>query len=364
MIAYLGEEIPTKLKPRGSANIKNHIGIQISKYAGCGYRVNKIICDREGAFINLIPQLEQLGIKVEAGNASSHPSGKIDRRIRSIKESVRCLLAALPYSLPPSLLKYAVMFAVTRFNLIRHSPSWSDGASPRELLFGIKTDFRRDCRVFFGEYCQCEVPYPDNSMKLRTLSCIALYPTGSESGSVKFLVLKTMKIISRDKWESVPFPDSIIRFMNNLATKDTTPITRDPVFAVGDINTIIPDAEIIENVPIEGPTNYNPPLRPPLVPIRNISEVYDNETQEEEQIQSVPVPLLPVQTEVLSPSLPLPPSTSMEIISPPAIVEPPVVFPAESETLPLPLNFLPNPVLCLIHLYSLQLLLLLQSHLL
>jgi hypothetical protein len=77
MIAYLGEEIPTKLKPRGSANIKNHIGIQISKYAGCGYRVNKIICDREGAFINLIPQLEQLGIKVEAGNASSHPSGKL-----------------------------------------------------------------------------------------------------------------------------------------------------------------------------------------------------------------------------------------------------------------------------------------------
>jgi hypothetical protein len=37
-----------------------------------------------------------------------------------------------------------------------------------------------------------EVPYPDNSMSLRTLS---LYPTGSCSGSVKFMVLKTMKII-------------------------------------------------------------------------------------------------------------------------------------------------------------------------
>ena len=341
MINYLGEDAPTKTKPRGSANIRNHIGIQISKYSGCGFHVTKIVCDREGAFINLIPQLEQLNIKVEAGAAASHPSGKIDRRIRSIKESVRCLLAALPYSLPTSLLKYAVMFAVSRFNLIRHSPGWSDGASPRELLFGLKTDFRRDCRVFFGEYCQCEVPYPDNSMKLRALSCIALYPTGSESGSVKFLVLKTMKVITRDKWESVPFPESIIRFMNNLAAKDSSPISRDPVFAVGDINTIIPDTDLLQHAPVGGPTNHIPSyIQPPLVPIRNISELHDNEVQEEPlQILPIPPSLPPIEREY-PPSL-HPVQNPTEIISPPIIQEPPIP-PSPIEPHVLPLSELPQ----------------------
>jgi hypothetical protein len=109
--------------------------------------------------------------------------------MRSIKETMRSLLASLQYNVPIAWYRYAAVFCVTRFNLFPHSSTpW--GASPRELM----TDYRRDVRSFFGEYCQCEVPYPDNSMKVRTLSCISLYPTGSRSGSVKFMVLKTMKV--------------------------------------------------------------------------------------------------------------------------------------------------------------------------
>ena len=143
MVNFLNSVTPTKIKPKGSSNLKTHIWIQISKYTGYGFRIVKIICDREGAFVHLIPD----------GNGSSHPSGKIDRRIRSIKESVRSLFAALPYQVPLCIVKYAVMFAVSRFNLFRHHPGWGDGVSPKELLSGVKTDFRRDCRVDFGEYC-------------------------------------------------------------------------------------------------------------------------------------------------------------------------------------------------------------------
>ena len=125
---------------RSYPNLKNHFFLQIDKYKKWGFSVNKVICDREGAFIKLIPDLDRLGIIIEPASGSSHPSGKIDRRIRSIKESVRCIIIALPFQLPMVLLKYAVMFAVTRFNLIRHNPGWADGASPRELLTGRKTE--------------------------------------------------------------------------------------------------------------------------------------------------------------------------------------------------------------------------------
>lgn len=177
--------------------------------------MKKIICDKEGAFVKLTADLERLGIIVESGAGSSHPSGKIDRRIRSIKESVRCTLLSLPYNLPLSLLKYAVMFSVSRFNLFRHSHGWADGTSPRELVTGRKTDYRRDCRAKFGEFCIVDVPYTDNGMQQRGTSCLALFPDGSASGAFKFYSLKTGKIITADKWRSLPYPPEIVDFVNN-----------------------------------------------------------------------------------------------------------------------------------------------------
>ena len=102
------------------------------------FRCEENYLRQEGGFVKMTGELERLGIIVESGAGLSHPSGKIDRRIRSIKESVRCILISLPFNLPLSLLKYAVMFAVSRFNLFRHSQGWADGASPRELVTGGK----------------------------------------------------------------------------------------------------------------------------------------------------------------------------------------------------------------------------------
>jgi hypothetical protein len=88
---------------------------------------------------------------------------------------------------------------------------------------------------------KCEVPYTDNSMSLRTSSCIALYPTGARSGSCKFLVLKTMKIVVRDKWTALPTPQSIIDFVNGIAASGGRVAVRDPVFAVGAKHVSVPD---------------------------------------------------------------------------------------------------------------------------
>jgi hypothetical protein len=109
------------------------------------------------------------------------------------------------------------------------------------LIERIRRSICRDVRVSFGDYVQCQVPYTDNSMSLRTSSCIALYPTGSRSGSCKFLVLKTMKIVVRDKWTALPTPQSIIDFVNGIAANGGRVAVRDPVFAVGAKHVSVPD---------------------------------------------------------------------------------------------------------------------------
>jgi hypothetical protein len=173
LVNVLATDPMSKLGSKTSENLKAHLLAQIARYSLFGFTVSSIVCDSEGGFRSIVPDLELIRVRVEPGASASHPAPQIDRRIRSIKESMRSILASLPYNTPVSWYKHCVIFCVSRFNLFSHSLNpW--GASPRESLTGVKTDFRRDVRVSFGDYVQCEVPYTDNSMSLRTSSCIAL----------------------------------------------------------------------------------------------------------------------------------------------------------------------------------------------
>jgi hypothetical protein len=86
--------------------------------------------------------------------------------------------------------------------------------APREGLTGIKTDFKRDLRVAFGDYCQILERDTDASMKQRTVGGIAVLPTGNMSGSVLFLSLWTGKIVARDQFTILPCPKEVIELLN------------------------------------------------------------------------------------------------------------------------------------------------------
>lgn len=314
---------------RSTPNLRSNLYEQLSKYHAHGFRITSVICDGEGGFRGFFPDLEAIKIRVVSGIAADHPAPKVDRRIRSIKESMRASLAGLPFNTPKSWLKYLVLFTVTRFNLFPHSPPWS-GASPRELFSGVKTDFRRDVRIYFGEYTQCEVSYPDNTMEPRSMSCIALYPTGSLSGSCKFMVLKTMKVIAREKWASFPPPDSIITYINTLASEGGRIPTRDPVFAIGAKGVVVPDeADITSSTAAR--SKGRPPHLAPEADQRDVPEV---DPQLVPTSPRAPRPLLPLPqlmpnidySEALSPQIdpPADPPQSPHVDSPP---EPPAESP-------------------------------------
>jgi len=110
----------------------------------------------------------------------------------------------------------------------------TDNLSPREKLKGKKLDFKRDLRVEFGQYVQAKTPNKiSNSTNERTEGCIALFPRDTATGSVEFLNLATLQVVTRDQWTELPIPDIVIKRMNDLATGQKRKLSKDPVFTVG-----------------------------------------------------------------------------------------------------------------------------------
>jgi hypothetical protein len=81
-------------------------------------------------------------------------------------------------------------------------------------------DFKRDCKLGYGEYVQV---YADeditNTMKPRTLGAICVGVSGNLQGTYLFLSLATWKILKRRQWVEMPIPQDVINLINNRAEK-------------------------------------------------------------------------------------------------------------------------------------------------
>ena len=121
--------------------------------------------------------------------------------------------------------------------------------SPIEQFTGMKIDAARDLRVQFGDYVQATVRDTDNSMRSRTLGCIAMLPMGNLTGSVKMWCLATSHTVIKDQFKIVPMSDLIIKHINTLAaaegyTRETDLDLRPPAAADDD-----PDLQLAAPLP-------------------------------------------------------------------------------------------------------------------
>jgi hypothetical protein len=194
---------------------------QIAMYRAEAFTVSTIRSDNEGAVMAVTEDLNYMGIKVDPAGPGQHVP-VVENKIKQIKERVRAFITTLPYQLPHSLLKWLVLFAVSRINMMPSAAKTGYSVSPIELFKGRKIDYKRDVRIGFGEYVQADDPNvnPRNSLQSRTNGAIALLPTGNLQGSVKFYSLATGGVITRDHFKIIPMPDEVIAHMNTLAEKD------------------------------------------------------------------------------------------------------------------------------------------------
>jgi hypothetical protein len=225
--------------------------VQVASYKAHGFIIKTLSTDGEGSIASLKPEIEGWGIAVNTAGPGQHEA-VAERSVREVKEHTRAVHHSLPYRLAASLVVWLVYFAVSRINMIPHR-SGAIGASPRESFLGIKVNYKKDLRCGFGEYLECNDPYPDNTLKARTQACISLLPVGTQ-GAVKCLSLNTSRVVTRDQFRILvlPMPDTIISHMNRLAdAKDGSP--SDASFEFSMANGGVANADTPEE-----PYNYDP----------------------------------------------------------------------------------------------------------
>ena len=91
----------------------------------------------------------------------------------------------------------------------------SERYSPREIVTQQKFDFERDCKVQFGAYVQASNDaIITNTMKPRTHGCVALGTSGNWQGLTMCFDLDAGKVVTRRIIEEIPYPDCVIKRVN------------------------------------------------------------------------------------------------------------------------------------------------------
>jgi hypothetical protein len=272
----------THLENKGK-DLQSKLIEHIHAYSARGFKVGEVRCDGEAIIQQSRSLLASMNVGLDVVSKGQHVP-KPERMCRVIKERVRAHINTLPFILPFKLLKFLVMFCVATINM-QPCTNHKDRVSPRELFTQRKLDFKRDLRVSFGEYVFVPTePSIKNSMDSRAVGCIALYPTGSRQGSVKFYNLATDSIISRTQWKSVPMPREVIEYINSLAHLSKYKVSNEPIVQLG-INKrgLLEESEnVLEDVKDQDYTQtLEGPLRDPF------SVVQDEDEKEQDDFSTV-----------------------------------------------------------------------------
>lgn len=229
----LGLTMVTNIPDRGTVEVRKALNTQLNNYTSRQFKIRTILTDGEGAIAKLTTELNAAGIVVNPAGPGQHVP-VIENKIRQIKERVRSVVHSLPYLVCRKLMSLLVSFCVSRLNMVKSSLRIDD-TPPIEIFQNRKTDVKRDLRIGFGEYVQVESPnIVKNSMEARSQGAISLFSAGNAQGSVSFLLLGTMTVVTRDKWVKLPMPDIVIGKLNQLANEDKIKPTRDPIFKMND----------------------------------------------------------------------------------------------------------------------------------
>jgi len=171
--------------------------------------VNAVKFDREPAIQaerEFIENALPAGVNMTAATESVPVA---ERSARTLKNTVRSIMADLPFNVPRKIIGELLRYAARRANTFGTS-CLPKGVTPLELFTGRKADMKTETRFAFGDFGQAHFAKVDNTMKERTTGCIALRPVGNVEGSWRFLNLSTEEITTRQKFTPQPMPSEII----------------------------------------------------------------------------------------------------------------------------------------------------------
>lgn len=212
----------TLLESKETIPVRESLKLHIMKYRSLGFTVEKVEFDGESATKDNDQVAAYIGCKFTSRPVDVH-AVKAERRIQTVRDRMRSLLAALDFTAPRSI----IQFLVTRAMIISnweptHSRSSKVGISSNEIVYGRKAIANQDFKWSFGEYVQTTKPRGTSHSSLddRTEQCIALYPDGEGTGW-HYLKLDTWESVHRSHGVKQPMPAIVKQAINDRAVKET-----------------------------------------------------------------------------------------------------------------------------------------------
>lgn len=211
----LGLTIVTHLSSGKSAiALRKSLLEHISKYENAGMKIKAVTSDGEKGMGRVRNDLESKGIVLVQVAPEAH-AAKVERKIRVVKERCRAIASSLPYKLCKAILINMVYFVVGRLNMMP-SGTRVDRTPPRELLLGIKPDYKKQLTISFGSYV---LPRKPNVVKnsitdFRVEEGIYLGPYDTKTEVAKVLTIPSGRIVARDQLVIGVMPHSVIERLN------------------------------------------------------------------------------------------------------------------------------------------------------
>ena len=322
----LGMTVITHIGGKGAQILRKAMQVVLKLYEQRGFQLRRVSVDGESGIIQLGDWLATHSIQLDPRAPGEHVK-LVERKIRVIKERVRCHLSALPFKLPYSLLKWLVMYCVYNINMIPYHDGAGYWVTPREMFTGRKCNRKRNL-YSFGEYVQVKTVdgVDSNSVELpRTEGGIVLLPTGCIDGGVMILLLRSMRVVRRTQMTRLPMPDTVIQYLTAFALSQKKQIPQQPSYIVGTraLDEIEDEKEIYDEEPnneLEQVVEYVD-----LIPEHEVEEWIEDvrEYYEEEVIYEEHVPDVPLATEhgdeadiQATPTVPLSIEDDVELIEP------------------------------------------------
>ena len=258
---------------RKVSTLKDLIMVQVSAYQSNGFLISYLLSDNESAVTACIPFLNEKGIKVNQTSKNEHVP-EVERAGRTLKERVRAVWNTLPYKLTDTMVIQLTYYACMMINMFPKKNSIG-GIAPRELFTGVRVDYKRDCKLGFGEYVQVYAENDiTNTMEARTYGAISLGSAGNLQGTYLFMSLTSWKIIRRRSWVEMPMPAEVIELINRQALK-TSNITSESEIKIGNITL---NDDIIDEYEPYIPDNREEELRDDIPDYDPNADLSDDET--------------------------------------------------------------------------------------
>ena len=99
--------------------------------------------------------------------------------------------------------------------------------SPRKVSTGSTIDYKRECKAAVDAYIEASSDAKiTNDNVERKQSCIHLGPSGHRQGSVKCFVIETGAVVVQRVFDTLPYPDAILKKWKIWANAEKRAILR------------------------------------------------------------------------------------------------------------------------------------------